>query len=60
MLQVTEAAPLDIKIFFSDGVIHTLSLDPGPDVQISKQVSKMVVSGSAGSHIKGKVIHYVE
>ncbi|KAK7485627.1 hypothetical protein BaRGS_00023076 [Batillaria attramentaria] len=36
-LWVSEAAPLDIKIYFSDGVVHTLALEPGPDCQIHRQ-----------------------
>ncbi|KAL8596804.1 hypothetical protein ACOMHN_053900 [Nucella lapillus] len=36
-LWVSEASPLEIKIFFSDGVVHTVSLEPSPDAHLHRQ-----------------------
>ncbi|XP_025092484.1 oxysterol-binding protein-related protein 1-like isoform X2 [Pomacea canaliculata] len=36
-LMVKESSPLEVKIFFSDGIVHTLSLDPSPDAVILLQ-----------------------
>ncbi|XP_076437583.1 oxysterol-binding protein-related protein 1-like [Babylonia areolata] len=36
-LWVSEAAPLEIRIFFSDGVVHTVSLEPSSEAHLHRQ-----------------------